>query len=204
MSCGVPALPNGTPAWAISFGSIGTLRPAEPAIFVQIGVSMTPGWTVLTRNPVARCRTLHCDRFCEQAHPSFGGAVAGQAGRAPETGYRRHDYDRAAAGAAHCRHRIFDRQKHTVEVYCGLPPPVGQRHLDRPAQDADPGIGHHHVQTSKAPFDGFDYWWPILLDTDVLVQIDRLAPGAADLLHQCLTSGIVQVGYDEFGAFSRE
>src|SRR5437868_12965184 len=48
MSCGVPAFPNGTPAWAISFGSIGTLRPAELAIFVQIGVSMTPGWTVLT------------------------------------------------------------------------------------------------------------------------------------------------------------
>jgi hypothetical protein len=49
MSCGVPALPNGIPVWATSFGSIGTLRPAELAIFVQIGVSMSPGWTVLTR-----------------------------------------------------------------------------------------------------------------------------------------------------------
>jgi hypothetical protein len=35
----------------ISFGSIGALRPAELDIFVQIGVSMTPGWTVLIRIP---------------------------------------------------------------------------------------------------------------------------------------------------------
>jgi hypothetical protein len=31
------------PALAISFGSIGTLRPPNPDSFVQIGVSMTPG-----------------------------------------------------------------------------------------------------------------------------------------------------------------
>jgi hypothetical protein len=34
---------------AISFGSISALLSADADIFVQIGVSMTPGWTVLTR-----------------------------------------------------------------------------------------------------------------------------------------------------------
>jgi hypothetical protein len=38
MSCACPTLPSGTPALATSFGSMGTLRPADPDIFVQIGV----------------------------------------------------------------------------------------------------------------------------------------------------------------------
>ena len=48
MSFACPALPSGTPALANSFGSIGALLPADTGSFVQIGVSMTPGWTVLT------------------------------------------------------------------------------------------------------------------------------------------------------------
>src|SRR5215470_3979803 len=51
MSCGCPTRPSGTPDLDTSFGSIGVLRPAELDIFVQIGVSMTPGWTVLIRTP---------------------------------------------------------------------------------------------------------------------------------------------------------
>src|SRR5216683_5927222 len=49
MSCACPARPSGTPALATSLGSIDVLRPGEPSIFVQIGVSMTPGCTVLMR-----------------------------------------------------------------------------------------------------------------------------------------------------------
>ena len=43
MPCVCPALRSGTPALAISFPSIGSLLPALAGIFVQIGVSMTPG-----------------------------------------------------------------------------------------------------------------------------------------------------------------
>src|SRR3974390_1426667 len=50
MSCAYPTRPSGTPL-AASLGSIGTLRPGDTAIFVQIGVSMTPGCTVLIRIP---------------------------------------------------------------------------------------------------------------------------------------------------------
>ena len=42
MSCACPAHPSGTPALATSFGSIGTLRPADPDSFVEIGVLITP------------------------------------------------------------------------------------------------------------------------------------------------------------------
>ena len=38
-----------TPSLATSCGSIGVLRPVDAGTFVQIGVSMTPGCTVLTR-----------------------------------------------------------------------------------------------------------------------------------------------------------
>ena len=47
----LPSPAGGTPALATSSGSIGTLRPADSGGFVQIGVSMTPGWMVLTRIP---------------------------------------------------------------------------------------------------------------------------------------------------------
>ncbi len=109
-----------------------------------------------------------------------------------------------AAGAAHCRHGVFDRQKHPVEVYCGLSPPVGQRHLDRHAQNADPGIGHHHVQTSKALLGGFDYCRPALLDTLRPGEERSLRPGAPNLLRHRPTCGIFQVGYDDLSAASHE
>ena len=37
--------------------SIGVLLPADDGIFVQIGVSITPGWTVLIRTPYQLPRT---------------------------------------------------------------------------------------------------------------------------------------------------
>jgi hypothetical protein len=78
MSCACLALPSGTPVLAISFGSIGALFPADAGIFVQIGVSMTPGWTVLTLilSPAA----VHsiATAFVNQTHTSLHGAVTGQ------------------------------------------------------------------------------------------------------------------------------
>jgi hypothetical protein len=106
---------------------------------------------------------------------------------------------RRIAGTAY----LIDRNTPS-RVYCGLSPPVGQRHLDRLAQNADPGIGHHHVQTSKALLGGFDYCRPALLDTLVMVKKDRFAPGATNLLRYRPTCGIFQVGYDGLGAASRE
>jgi hypothetical protein len=85
-----------------------------------------------------------------------------------------------------------------------LSPPVGQRHLDRLAQDTNPGIGHHYIQTSEAPLGGFDYCRPTLLHSHVVMKIDRFAPSAADLLRHRLACGIVQVGYHDFGAFPRQ
>jgi len=64
-----PGSPDRTPAWAISFGSSGTLRPAEPAIFVQIGVSMTPGWTVLTRTPSSAAAHSIATAFANRRTP---------------------------------------------------------------------------------------------------------------------------------------
>jgi hypothetical protein len=58
--------------------------------------------------------------------------------------------------------------------------------------------------TSKPPLGGFDYCRPAILHTYVLMKIDRFAAGAANLLRHCLASGIVQVDYHDFGAFSRE
>jgi hypothetical protein len=82
--------------------------------------------------------------------------------------------------------------------------PIGQGHLDSLAQDPDPGIGDHHVQTPEATLGGFDHAGPVLLDTYVLMQEDRLAAGASDLVHQGLAAGIVQVGYRYLGAFTRQ
>src|SRR5216684_6164632 len=77
-------------------------------------------------------------------------------------------------------------------------------HRDRLAHDPDPGVRHHHVQTSKAPLGGVDHTQPALLEADVLMEVERLAAIAADPLHQCLTPRIVEVGYDHLCAFTRE
>jgi hypothetical protein len=37
-------------------------------------------------DPIAFCRALHRDGFGEQAHASFGGAIAGQTCRSSKTG----------------------------------------------------------------------------------------------------------------------
>jgi hypothetical protein len=58
---------------------------------------------------------------------------------------------------------VLHRQEHAVEVHRGLSPPVGQRHLDSLAQDADSSVGHHHVQMPEALFGGLDYRGPVLL-----------------------------------------
>src|SRR5437763_11970479 len=59
MSCGLPTRPNGAPRRPYSSMSIGALRPPVAAprsgrILPQIGVSMMPGCTELTRIPSPR------------------------------------------------------------------------------------------------------------------------------------------------------
>src|SRR6266446_2926253 len=85
--------------------------------------------------------------------------------------------------------------RNTVEVHRRLSPPVGQRHLDSLAHDADAGVGDHHVQTPEAPLGCFDYARPALLEAHVLMKEDRLAANATDLGDHCLAPRIVQVGY---------
>jgi hypothetical protein len=59
------------PASATSFGSIGRLRPAETGSFAQIGVSMTPGCTVLTRIPSASATHSVATAFANRRTPHF-------------------------------------------------------------------------------------------------------------------------------------
>jgi hypothetical protein len=80
-----------------------------------------------------------------------------------------------------------------IEVHSGLPPSVGQQHLDSPAQDPNAGVGDHHVQTPEMPFRGFDYLRPGLFERDVLMEEDRLTASTADLVHHRLSAGIVHV-----------
>ena len=80
---------------------------------------------------VAERRAFHRDRLGEQPHAALGRAIAGKRLRAAQARQRRHHDDRAAAGLAHQRQAVFDRQEHAVEVDRGLPPPVFQRHLRR-------------------------------------------------------------------------
>jgi hypothetical protein len=56
---------------AISFGSIGSLLPALAGIFVQIGVSITPGWTVLTRIPSSAAAHSIATAFANRRTPPF-------------------------------------------------------------------------------------------------------------------------------------
>jgi len=69
---------------------------------------------------------------------------------------------------------------------------------------ADSGIGHHHIELPKASLGRFDHTRPFLLDTDVLMQADRFAAGGGDPAHHRLRAGIVDVGNDDFGAFTRQ
>src|SRR5581483_11815764 len=121
MSCARPAKPSGTAAAARSCGSIGALRPAPCApagILPQIGVSMMPGCTELTRMLSAAVSSA-ADLASSRTPP----LVAEQAR------HRRHQDDRAAAGAPHGRNGVLDRQEHAVEVDRLLALPVGERHL---------------------------------------------------------------------------
>jgi hypothetical protein len=79
------------------------------------------------------------------------------------------------------RNGVLDRQEYAVEIYRGLSPPVSQRHLDRSTQDANAGVGDHHVQAAKAPFGCFDDSRPGLFESHVLMQKEGLAARAADL-----------------------
>jgi hypothetical protein len=56
---------------AISFGSIGSLLPVFAGIFVQIGVSITPGWTVLTRTPSSAAAHSIATAFANRRTPPF-------------------------------------------------------------------------------------------------------------------------------------
>jgi hypothetical protein len=101
------------------------------------------------------------------------------------------------------RHGVPHRQEHAIEVHCGLLPPVGQRHLYSLAQDADTGVGDHHVQTPEAPFGGLDYPRPGLLNSYIVMEIDRLASSTADLIHHVSAASIVQVSDHHLRALSR-
>ena len=69
---------------------------------------------------------------------------------------------------------------------------------------ADSGIGHHHIELPKASLGGLDHLGPILLDAHILMHANRLASSGGDLAHHRLRAGIVDVGDDDFGAFTRQ
>jgi hypothetical protein len=77
-------------------------------------------------------------------------------------------------------------------------------HLDGLAQNADPGIGHHHIELSEASLGGLDHPRPVLLDAHILMQADRFTAGGDDLARYRLRAGIVDVGDDDLGAFTRQ
>jgi hypothetical protein len=85
-----------------------------------------------------------------------------------------------------------------------LPAACGQGHLDSPAHDPDTGIRHHHVQTAKLPLGRFYHPGPGFFESYVLMQKDRRAAGAADLLHHRLTARVIEVRHHYLGAFARE
>ena len=154
MSSAWPALPIGTVASAILFGSSGALRARR-----QLGPDRRvddAGMHRVHPDVVARRRALQRDRLGEQPHRALGRAVAGQVRRTAQPGDRRHHHDRTAAGTAHQRDAVFHRQEHAVDVHRHLPPPVGQRHVDRRSHDADAGIGHQDMQPAE-PFRGRDH-----------------------------------------------
>jgi len=66
------------------------------------------------------------------------------------------------------------------------------------------GVGNHHVQRPKAALRGFYDTRPTFFEADVLVKESCLAAAAGDLVHDSLTAGVVQIGYHDFGAFTRE
>jgi hypothetical protein len=99
---------------------------------------------------------------------------------------------------------VLYRQKYAVEVHRGLAPPIGQGHLDSPAHDPDTGIRHHYVQTAKLPLGRFDHSRPAFFESYVLMQKDRRAAGAADLVHHRLTARVIEVRHHYLGAFARE
>jgi hypothetical protein len=98
----------------------------------------------------------------------------------------------------------FTDKKHAVEVYRGLAPPVGEGHLDSLAHDPDTGVRHHHVQTAKLLLGRFDHRRPGFFESYVLMQKDRRAAGAADLVHHRLTARVIEVRHHCLGAFARE
>jgi hypothetical protein len=127
-------------------------------------------------NPVARCCTFHCDRFCEQPHSSFGGAVAGQTGRSPEAGHRRHDDDRAAAGGriagTAC---LIDRN--TPSRFSAVCRRQSANGISTALHKMPiPALATITSRRPKRSSGGFDYCRPALVDTYVLVKKDRFAP----------------------------
>jgi hypothetical protein len=67
----LPRLPQRHPGLATSLRSIGTLLPAATCVFVQIGVSMTLGWTVLTRMPSPAAAHSIATAFANSRTPPF-------------------------------------------------------------------------------------------------------------------------------------
>src|SRR3984893_7580135 len=153
-------------------------------------------------NIFSGCSALHRDGFGNEPHSSLGGAVTGQARRPSKPSHGRHDDDRTAARAPQGGNRIFYRQEDAVEIHGGLAPPVGQRHLDSPAHDPDPGIGDHHVQAAEALLSGFDHAGPAFLQTYVLMKERRCAAVTADVVDDRLTTSVVQVRYYDLRAFA--
>jgi hypothetical protein len=106
--------------------------------------------------------------------------------------------------AAHRRHRVFDRQEDAIEIDRDLSPPIGERHLDGPTQDADAGIRDHHIEASKALFGSVNDTGSSLPDADVLAQKNSLAAGLDDPGHERLAARIREIGNHHLGAFARE
>jgi hypothetical protein len=164
------------PALATSFGSIGTLRPADIGRFVQIGVSMTPGWTVLTRMPSASAAHSIATALSEHAYAPFFGAISGQTcrSRRPATDdiVMEPPPTRRIAGTAYFTDRI--RHRDSLRFAAASRP----ARCRQPCTRSNASIDDHQFQTSEAPLGDLNHTRLGFFEADVLMEKTRASSSA--------------------------
>ena len=147
---------------------------------------------------------LQRHRLGQQPHAALGRRIGREARRAAQARDRRHQHDRAAAGASQRRDGVLDRQEHAVEVDRLLALPVGERHgLDR-RHDADAGIGDHDVEAAKVLLGLGDHARPRRLVAHVVMKVARLAARLGDALDDALAQRVVDIGDQHRRALARQ
>jgi hypothetical protein len=99
---------------------------------------------------------------------------------------------------------MFDGEKHALDIHRLLPPPVGERHIDKRHSDSDTSVSHHDVDATELPFNRTYDLRPTPFVCDVLMQIDGLPASPTDFRHKGLPVGVVQVGHSYFCALARQ